>query len=62
MVTPQTLKWYQTIGTIVVCTVCVTVFMMLTASNPSADDLFRAIGSAGVGYAAARFMPGSGVS
>lgn len=33
----------------VIGTSCVTVFMMLTANNPSADDFWRGVGSFGIG-------------
>ena len=36
----------------IVCTACAIAFMMLTASNPSADDFWRAVGVAGGGTAA----------
>ena len=35
----------------VVITGCAIAFMMLTANNPSADDMFRALGVAGGGIA-----------
>ena len=37
---------------IIVMTSCAIAFMMLTASNPSADDFWRAVGVAGGGTAA----------
>jgi hypothetical protein len=38
------MSWWQMCIVMIIGTVCLTVFMMLTASNPSADDFWRGIG------------------
>lgn len=45
---------FRCIAVMVTGTACVTVFMMLTAANPSADDFWRGMGSFILGTSASQ--------
>lgn len=48
-------SWHQALQLCVVAivvTACMIAFMMATASNPSADDFWKALGTGGMGVAA----------
>lgn len=46
---------FRLITVMVAGTACVTLFMMLTAKNPSADDFWRGVGSFVLGTGASQF-------